>query len=414
VLLTLAASLLLQAPPSDAARKARTDLDAVRAGIEKMMKLRERHQQIGEEDAKLREQLQAGSDDEERLKKLAKKREDLEKAGRELGKEFQELRGATIQAMDAVITSTSEALRAAPDDPGLLEVRGEAFLIYQKNDLALPDLERLLKARPEDAELLLKVARLQHAVNRYEAAGENFEKVLKKDAKNVEARVMLAMSHYAVQKFEEADKLFAEVLKGELDEEQRSRAAQFQEMAQKYIPLWKAEQEIRAKEAKADDLPRVKFSTSKGDIEIELLENEAPNTVANFIELVQKKYYDGLKFHRVIPGFMAQGGDPAGNGSGGPGYRFKDELPPAYRRHFRGSLSMANSGPDTNGSQFFITHLPTDWLNGKHTVFGRVLAGQNVVDALAVGDTIVKAELLRKRDHEYRVAKLEDRKPDDK
>ena len=426
MLLTFVASLLalspveglalnpLQAPPSDAAKKARAELDTVRAGIEKMMKLRERHQQLGEEDAKLREQLQAGSDDEERLKKLAKKREELETTAKNLAKEFQELRTSTIQAMDGVIASSSEALKTAPDDPGLLEVRGEAYLIYQKNDLALPDLEKLLKLKPEDAELLLKVARLEHSVNRYEAAATNFEKIMKKDGKNVEARVMLAMCDYSIQKFEESDKLFTEVLKEELDPEQRSRAAQFQEMARKYIPLWKTEQDIRAKEAKADDLPRVKFTTTKGDIEIELLENEAPNTVANFVELVSKKYYDGLKFHRVIPGFMAQGGDPAGNGSGGPGYRFKDEIPAEYRRHFRGSLSMANAGPDSNGSQFFITHLPTDWLNGKHTVFGRVRSGQDIVDGLIVGDAIVKAEVIRKRAHEYKVVRIEDKKPDEK
>jgi cyclophilin family peptidyl-prolyl cis-trans isomerase len=410
----LIALLALQAPPSDAAKKARADLDGVRAGIEKMMKLRERHQQLGEEDAKLREQLQAGSDDEERLKKIAKKREELEKEGRALGKEFQELRAATIKSMDDVIAAAGEGLKAAPEDPGLLEVRGEAYLIYQKNDLALPDLEKLLKHRPDDAELLQKVARLEHSVNRYEAAAANFEKILKKDAKNVEARVLLAMCDYSIQKFEESDHLFAEVLKGELDAEQRSRAAQFQEMARKYVPLWKAEQEIRAKEAKADDLPRVKLTTTKGEIDIELLENDAPNTVANFVELVTKKFYDGLKFHRVIPGFMAQGGDPAGNGSGGPGYRFKDEIKPDYRRHFRGSLSMANAGPDTNGSQFFITHLPTDWLNGKHTVFGRVLSGQEVVDALIAGDAIVKAEVTRKRDHEYKVVRIEDKKPEEK
>jgi cyclophilin family peptidyl-prolyl cis-trans isomerase/thioredoxin-like negative regulator of GroEL len=389
--------LLLQAPPSDAAKKARADLDIVRGGIEKMMKLRER-------DQKLREQFQAGSDDEERLKKLAKLREDLVK-------EFQDLRTTTIKAMDDVIASTTEAMKTAPDDPGLLEVRGEAYLIYQKNELALPDLEKLLKLKPDDQELTIKVARLEHAVNRYDAAAANLEKYLKKDEKNVEARVLLAMCDYSIQKFEESDKLFAEILKGELEAEQRSRAAQFQEMAQKYIPFWKAEQEARAKEAKADDLPRVKFTTTKGEIQIELLENDAPNTVANFIELVTKKYYDGLKFHRVIPGFMAQGGDPAGNGSGGPGYRFKDEIKPDYRRHFRGSLSMANAGPDTNGSQFFITHLPTEWLNGKHTVFGRVIEGQDVVDSLLAGDAIVKAEVVRKRDHEYKVTKIEDPKP---
>ena len=392
----LLAALLLQAPPSDAAKKARSDLDVVRANIEKMMKFRER-------DQKLREQFQAGSDDEERLKKLAKLRE-------ELVKDYQDLRTSTVKAMDDVIASTSEALKAAPDDAGLLEIRGEAYLIYQKNDLALPDLAKLLKIRPDDQDLTLKVARLEHAVNQYEAAAAKFETVLKKDEKNLEARMLLAICDFSIGKFEESVKIFEEVLKGEIDAETRSKAAQFQEMARTYIPLWKAEQEIRARETKADDLPRVRFTTTKGEIEIELLENDAPNTVANFIELVARKYYDGLKFHRVIPGFMAQGGDPNGDGSGGPGYRFKDEIKPDYRRHFRGSLSMANAGPDTNGSQFFLTHLPTEWLNGKHTVFGRVIKGQDVVDSLLIGDAIVKAEVLRKRDHEYKSTKIETEK----
>jgi cyclophilin family peptidyl-prolyl cis-trans isomerase/regulator of sirC expression with transglutaminase-like and TPR domain len=411
VLLALMTVLLLQASPSDAAKKARADLDLVRGGIEKMLKLQERGQKLTEQEQKLREQFQAGSDDEERLKKLAKAREELDKSRKDLVKEFQDLRTTTVKAMDDVVASTTEALKTAPDDPGLLEVRGEAYLIYQKNDLALPDLEKLLKFKPEDQELILKVARLQHSVNRYEVAAATLEKYLKKDEKNVEARVLLAMCDYSIGKFEESDRIFSEILKGELEAEQRSRAAQFQEMAQKYIPFWRTEQEIRTKEAKADDLPRIRLTTTKGEIQIELLENDAPNTVANFIELVAKNYYDGLKFHRVIPGFMAQGGDPAGNGSGGPGYRFKDEIKPEYRRHFRGSLSMANAGPDTNGSQFFITHLPTEWLNGKHTVFGRVLAGQDVVDSLLAGDAIVKAEVLRKRDHAYKVTRIEDPKP---
>jgi cyclophilin family peptidyl-prolyl cis-trans isomerase/thioredoxin-like negative regulator of GroEL len=398
LLLTLLA--LLQAPPSEAAKTARADLEAVRKGIEKMMQMRER-------DQKMVEQLQAGSDDEERLKKILKMREDLKK-------EFTELRAATIKGMDGVISSTSDALKAAPDDPGLLEVRSEAYLIYQKNDLALPDLEKLLKLKPEDRELLMKVARLEHAVNRYEAAAGNFEKLLQKDEKNVEVRMLLAICDFSIQRFEESAKILDEILKDKPSEEVRSKAAQFLEMAQKYQPLWKAEQEIRAKEAAANDLPRVKFKTTKGDIEIELFENEAPNTVANFIDLVGKKYYDGLKFHRVIPGFMAQGGDPTGTGAGGPGYRFKDEIKPDSRIHFRGTLSMANAGPDTNGSQFFLTHLPTEWLNGKHTVFGRVLAGQNVVDSLIIGDSITTAEVVRKRDHEYKVVKIEDPKPADK
>jgi peptidyl-prolyl cis-trans isomerase B (cyclophilin B) len=398
LLLTLLA--LLQAPPSDAAKKARTDLEVVRKGIEKMMQMRER-------DQKMVEQLQAGSDDEERLKKILKMREDLKK-------EFTELRTTTIKGMDDVIASTSEALKAAPDDPGLLEVRSEAYLIYQKNDLALPDLEKLLKLKPEDQELLLKVARLEHSVNRYEAAAANFEKILKKDEKNVEVQMLLAICEFSIQRFEDSAKILEEVLKNKPADEIRSKAAQFLEMAQKYQPLWKTEQELRAKDAKANDLPLVKFKTTKGDIEIELFENEAPNTVANLVELVGKKYYDGQKFHRVIPGFMAQGGDPTGTGSGGPGYRFKDELKPDSRLHFRGTLSMANAGPDTNGSQFFLTHLPTDWLNGKHTVFGRVVTGQDVVDSLIIGDSITTAEVVRKRDHEYKVVKIEDPKPTDK
>jgi peptidyl-prolyl cis-trans isomerase B (cyclophilin B) len=151
-----------------------------------------------------------------------------------------------------------------------------------------------------------------------------------------------------------------------------------------------------------------------GTVEVVLRPDLAPHHVERIQTLVRRGFYNGLTFHRVIPGFMAQGGDPTGTGSGGPGYRFKDELKPDSRLHFRGTLSMANAGPDTNGSQFFMTHLPTDWLNGKHTVFGRVTAGQDVVDSLIIGDAIVTAEVIRKRDHEYKVAKIEDPKPTDK
>jgi cyclophilin family peptidyl-prolyl cis-trans isomerase len=176
-------------------------------------------------------------------------------------------------------------------------------------------------------------------------------------------------------------------------------------------PLWPAEQKIREKEAKADDLPRVKLETSKGAITIELFENEAPNTVASFISLVEKGFYNGIVFHRVLPHFMAQGGDPTGTGGGGPGYRIKDEFNNA-RMHFRGSLSMANAGPNTNGSQFFLTFRPTPHLNGRHTVFGRVIEGFDVLPKItridpenptgAQPDKIVKATVIRKRDHEYK------------
>jgi peptidyl-prolyl cis-trans isomerase B (cyclophilin B) len=137
------------------------------------------------------------------------------------------------------------------------------------------------------------------------------------------------------------------------------------------------------------------LKTSKGDIKLRLFADKAPVTVANFANLAKRGYYDGLRFHRVIPDFMIQGGCPHGTGTGGPGYQFEDECTPALKHDAPGKLSMANAGPGTNGSQFFITHVETPWLNGRHTVFGEVLDGadQGVVDAITVGDTIVAIEL---------------------
>ncbi len=146
-------------------------------------------------------------------------------------------------------------------------------------------------------------------------------------------------------------------------------------------------------------LPEVEIRTSRGNIRLELFEDDAPNMVANFINLIEKGFYNGLTFHRVIPQFMIQGGCPDGSGSGGPGYRFKDEF--SNRTHERGVISMANAGPNTNGSQFFITHVPCDWLDGKHAVFGKVLDGIEVVDAIKQKDKINEIVVLQKRDHPY-------------
>ena len=134
------------------------------------------------------------------------------------------------------------------------------------------------------------------------------------------------------------------------------------------------------------------FDTSRGLIKVELFADKAPLTVANFANLVKHGFYDGLIFHRVIADFMIQGGCPEGSGRGGPGYRFEDETSNGVR-HDRGVLSMANAGPSTNGSQFFITHIKTDWLDGKHTVFGKVLEGMDVVDSVQMGDVINKITL---------------------
>ena len=134
------------------------------------------------------------------------------------------------------------------------------------------------------------------------------------------------------------------------------------------------------------------FETDRGPIKIELYPDKAPLTVANFVNLARRGFYDGLNFHRVIPDFMIQGGCPEGSGRGGPGYKFEDEAGNGLG-HERGVLSMANAGPNTNGSQFFITHVATPWLDGKHTVFGKVVEGLEAVDKVEQGDHIRKVTI---------------------
>lgn len=193
----------------------------------------------------------------------------------------------------------------------------------------------------------------------------------------------------------------------------------FRAAVDSYVELWKRESELREAEAKTDDLPRVKLETSAGDIEIELFENEAPETVGNFINLVERGFFDGLAFHRVLQGFMAQGGCPNGDGTGGPGYSIYCECEKEnHRNHFAGSLSMAKeAAKNTGGSQFFITFVPTPHLNGRHTVFGRVISGMEVLPEIVRVDpespkagsertTIKKATVIRKRDHEYKPNKV--------
>ena len=162
------------------------------------------------------------------------------------------------------------------------------------------------------------------------------------------------------------------------------------------------------------------MKTNRGDIVIELFEDQAPNTVANFISLIEDKFYDGLTFHRVLENFMAQGGCPKGDGTAGPGYSIPCECyTDNYRKHFRGTLSMAHAGRDTGGSQFFLTFLPTPHLDGKHTAFGRVVEGMDVLPKLkrrdpdkpdgSDPDKIIEAKVLRKRPHPYKPKKVGDR-----
>jgi cyclophilin family peptidyl-prolyl cis-trans isomerase len=277
--------------------------------------------------------------------------------------------------------------------------------------------EAAFAADPKDKEvsdLMVVMARSAYREEDYEAVNRFAKPLLKHNTKDPLIAWYAARAALGLHDFKEVASLVQRAFAGGLDNKLHKEAQDVVASATAAAPLWPAEQKIREKEAKADDLPRVKLETTKGDITIELFENEAPNTVASFISLVEKGFYDGIVFHRVLPHFMAQAGDPTGQGNGGPGYRIKDEFDnPGARMHFRGTLSMANTGqPNTNGSQFFLTFRPTPHLNGRHTVFGRVIDGFEVLPKITridpqeptgvTPDKIVKATVIRKRDHEYK------------
>lgn len=222
------------------------------------------------------------------------------------------------------------------------------------------------------------------------------------------------MAAAAAMVLSQLDEAATWLTKAESNGIQKPKVAELRASIEDERPKVEAEMAKRKADAAADDRPRVTITTSKGDIVVELFEDDAPNTVANFVNLVEKGFYDGTPFHRVIAGFMAQGGDPTGTGSGGPGHAIECECElPTARKHFLGSLSMAHAGKNTGGSQFFLTFRPTEHLDGRHTVFGRVVEGFEVLPKLArtqvedkpvegvTPDTIVKATMLRKRDHAY-------------
>lgn len=305
------------------------------------------------------------------------------------------------------------------DDAELISIRDEFKEKFKDTEEMIPDLrEAAIRAYQEspnsDRELtrmLISMAANLIEDDQYSKAKPITEVLLANDSDEKAVYDIAGTVAFATDDFENAEKLLNEakshgVLK--LGEDYIETVSEVKEQ-------WAKEQKIREAEAAADDLPRVKLTTNKGDILLELYENEAPDTVGNFISLVEKGFYNGLTFHRVIPGFMAQGGDPKGDGTGGPGYNIYCECyEDDYRRHFSGTLSMAKSAPrDTGGSQFFLTFVPTPHLNGKHTAFGRVIEGMDVLEKLQridpespeaasiEPDRIETAEVIRKRDHEY-------------
>lgn len=349
---------------------------------------------------------------------------DNEKAGRmmaeyqAIAQKAEALKQELTKNLKDLAAKAAEDLKKSPSDVDLLDTRVNVLLMLGETEEAIPEAKRVVELAPTRIDAVLRYARLLYISNRYDEAILVVDGLLARDKEHVESHLIRGICLFAVNRFEESAQTLDQLLKSAAKKspEETQTAEEYLKVAQEHVGFFKTESDLRLVEQKSDDLPRARLTTSRGIVLVELFENNAPNTVANFISLAEKKFFDGTKFHRVVANFMIQGGDPntrdadpTNDGHGGPGYTFADEMPEGkYRRHFRGTLSMAHAGPNTNGSQFFITHLPAHWLNGAHTVFGRVLEGQNVVDSIRPGDVLEKVEILRKRDHEYKPVVKED------
>lgn len=289
---------------------------------------------------------------------------------------------------------------------------------------------------PKITELLLSV--VDHQIvggpagggDQYEEALPILEALVDGGEEKAELPVWGVLAAVCANEFDLADKFAKAAIESgnvkatpgesEAAQEVFGQALRYLQDKDRYRARWEEEKKIRDAEAAADNNPRVKFTLEEGDIVIELFEDQAPIATANFLSLVKKGFYDGIVFHRVLPHFMAQGGDPTGSGSGGPGYSIACECyRKDARKHFRGTLSMAHAGKDTGGSQFFLCFVPTDFLDGRHTAFGRVVEGMELlaeiqrIDPQATGgvepDKIIKAEVVRDRGHDYEFEKLPER-----
>jgi cyclophilin family peptidyl-prolyl cis-trans isomerase len=271
--------------------------------------------------------------------------------------------------------------------------------------------------------LLVKVLIREFQRDNYEPAAEIGKLLLDNRFFDKQIANLAGIAAFCVSDFDAAEKYLAMADKSgyyqtaSSKDKNAQRGGYYLQNIPDYKKAWQRELRVRRREAEADNLPRVLLKTNKGDIVVELFENEAPNTVANFISLVERGFYKDTPFHRVLAESMAQGGDPKGNGSGGPGYMIPCECnKPNHRLHFRGSLSMAHRGRDTGGSQFFIAFAPSSQWFDVYTVFGRIIKGMDVLAKLQRRnpedreaprpDVILDAKVLRKRPHEYKPLKM--------
>jgi peptidyl-prolyl cis-trans isomerase B (cyclophilin B) len=441
-LLVYAFLILAYAVPEFQRQKA--DLEVRRQGAVEAMKaessLEEKPQSTSMADAKFGETMPpfSAKDDE---KQLLGKIEDIRNLGVQLNQEMQQFRtleqrlqmARTQEEGAKLYTEYQQKVREMESGRAIYQARVDQVEASLKELASKPDVSREVrlahafiqgelgnyaeKITVMEAEQKQKPLSLQEGldlvftyeqVNRLSEAVvtlENLSKLPDLSAEEApQIKAMLAQQYFWTEEFDKALAVYEELSKvGSW----ASLIAQPKQNAMEAKALYDQEMEYRKSDK---DHPRAEIITGKGRILVELFEDDAPNAVANFISLAEAKFYDGQKFHRVIPKFMAQGGDPnskdedpSNDGSGGPGYTIKTEI--SKRNHMRGSLSYANAGINTDGSQFFVTVVPTFWLNGKHAVFGRVLEGMPVVDSLIVGDEIKNVNILSKRNKEYTVTK---------
>ena len=322
---------------------------------------------------------------------------------KQLLKELRELRESYKLAEEDQVSSIREAWqqKLAEGEAMVPKLESASLAAY----LAAPNTDREL------SRFIINLAADQIRQDNYARAQELLDPLVANGCEERELDNLMGIAAYGTNDFETAEKHLNEAQKSDSLSEQGENCLQGLPIA---METWPRELELREQEVQADDLPRVKLETTAGDLVLELFENEAPETVGNFISLVEKGFYDGLKFHRVLQGFMAQGGCPKGDGTGGPGYKIYCEcVNEDHRNHFAGSLSMAKEvARHTGGSQFFINFVPTPQLNGQHTVFGRVIEGMELLPQIVKQDPearspqpeatqIIKASVIRQRPHEY-------------
>ncbi len=324
---------------------------------------------------------------------------------------FQAMRQLVQQKLKATIDKLDAAIHADKKNVKLYAARARMAGFRGRGEVAIDMLSKGLALAANDHVLRLERARYYFDLMRWTQALKDLDVCIEGGHRQELCEQYRGQVLFYSQKFSEALPIFTK-LKVSKNKQIARVASNFHKLSTDYVGLQLAEQQLIQQETARNDQPRVKLVTTKGELLIELFEDCAPNTVANFINLVEKKFYDGTLFHRWEPNFMIQGGDPRSKdpsarpemlGQGGPGYAIPDEQGPKARMLFSGYLAMAKRGnkPNTAGSQFFVTHVPAGWLNGRHTVFGRVITGLSIVRELRRGDKIVKIEVLRKRDHPY-------------